>query len=209
MIGLETYRAKLEQMKGKRDRASQQLEETESKISEAQRKSEDIESAQVIIQVVAKATQEELQYKISELVSLALEAVLKEPYKLNLDFEIRRGKTEADLTFSRKNSEDKIDPMNSTGGGAVDVASFGLRVASWSLERPRSRAVLIMDEPFRFLSRDLQGRAANILSEISKSLNIQMIAVTHEQTLIASDHIDRTFDVMMAKGRSKVERLEI
>lgn len=208
MTGIDSYRSKLEQLKGKRDRADKLCLEATEEMRNLKVRAEDIDRAQIIIQTVAKATQEELEYKISELVSLALEAVFPNPYKLHLDFEMRRGKTEADLAFSRGKSEERIDPLSSTGGGAVDVAAFGLRVASWNLERPQSRAVLMMDEPFRFLSRDLQSKASYILREVSRSLGLQIIIVTHEQTLIESEHTDKVFDVSIRQGVSSVEEIE-
>ena len=162
------------------------------------------EQAQSIIQTVAKITQSELQYHISELCSLALSAVFDDPYELQLEFVIRRGKTEADIYFLRNG--EKIDPITASGGGAVDIASFALRVALWSLARPRTRNVMILDEPLRFISNNLQERASIMLKELSRKLNLQMIIITHEKNLTTC--ADRIFSVNKSKQYSVVEIIQ-
>jgi DNA repair exonuclease SbcCD ATPase subunit len=161
------------------------------------------EKARVIMQLVAKETQQQLEYKISELVTLGLSAIFDNPYELVLEYEIKRGKTEANILFKRDGGICR--PMLASGGGAVDVAAFGLRVAIWSLKSPKSRNTIILDEPFRFLSKQHQERASQLLSEISKKLKLQIIMVTHNQEFIKS--ADRVFNVSKVNGISKVEVL--
>ena len=191
----------LEQRRGKRDHIKQELDAAQlrEKVSTAQL--EDLEEAQSIIRIVAKKTQEQLEYHISELVTLALSAVFPDPYELVVRFEERRGKTEADLLFRRDG--DEIQPMEASGGGPVDVAAFALRVALWSLRRPRSRATMPLDEPFRFVSRDLQPKASQMLKEVSERLGLQIIMVSHSEDLIEA--ADRVFRTTMSKGVSLVE----
>jgi ABC-type uncharacterized transport system YnjBCD ATPase subunit len=155
------------------------------------------------VRTVGLATQQELQFHISDITSLALEAVFDDPYELKVEFVERRNKTECDLKFVRGDME--IDPMTASGVGAVDVASFALRIASWSMMRPRTRPTIILDEPFRFLSENYQDKASQMLKELSEKLGLQFIIVTHEQTL--SSYADRTFEVSIHKGVSKVKQL--
>jgi DNA repair exonuclease SbcCD ATPase subunit len=63
--------------------------------------------------------------------------------------------------------------------------------------------VLILDEPFRYLSTDLQSKASEMLNEISERLGLQIIMVTHEEELV--DEVDKTFRVRINKGKSTVE----
>jgi len=62
--------------------------------------------------------------------------------------------------------------------------------------------VIILDEPFRFLSKDLQPRAGEIMRELSHRLNIQFIMVTHAKEMIEIS--DRVFEVSQIDGISKV-----
>ena len=95
-----------------------------------------------------------------------------------------------------------MDPLSASGVGAVDVASFALRVASWSMQRPKSRSTLILDEPFRFLSADYQEQASVMIKEISDKLGIQFIIITHETILTSC--ADKIFEVKIRKGITQV-----
>jgi len=201
MNEVKELRQEYERRKGRREQVEAVVARVEKAIAKLETEAEDLKEAQDIIQTTAQATQKELEYHISELVSLALEAVFPDPYRLNLDFELRRNKSEADLTFSKKKG-DKIDPLSASGGGAVDVAAFGLRVSLWSLRGKRSRPCIVLDEPFRFLSRGLQEKASRMLKEISDRLGIQFIIVTHEQNL--EESADRVFEAIQRKRMTKV-----
>ena len=157
-------------------------------------------AARTIVQNVAEATQNKLEYHISSLVTAALRAVFPDPYSFELRFVQRRNKTEADLVFI-KNGNETDDLLNTAGGGAVDVASFALRVALWSITK--SRPVLIMDEAFKFLSVDLQGKASEMLKEISDKLGLQIILVSHLPQIISA--ADNVIMVENIKGESKIK----
>lgn len=158
------------------------------------------EEAREIIREVGLKTQQQLQFHISNMTSLALEAVFPDPYEMKVSFEQRRNKTECDLIFVRDGNE--IDPIEASGIGAVDVAAFALRVSSWSMAQPHTDNVILLDEPFRFLSEDYQEQASIMLQELSKKLGLQFIIVTHEQVL--ASYADRIFEVKIRKGISKV-----
>ncbi len=113
----------------------------------------------------------------------------------------RRNKTECDLYFERDGN--KMDPLSASGGGAVDVASFALRVASWSMQRPRSRNTMILDEPLRFLSADHQEQASVMIKEISQKLGIQFIIITHESIL--ASYADKIFETKIRKGITTIQ----
>jgi len=193
---LKEFRIIIERKKGHQEQLYSQIKKTEKEVKHLEKEISYSEKAQVIIQTVAKQTQEELQYHISELVTLALSAVFDDPYELILEFVIRRGKTEADIYFIKDG--ERIDPLSATGGGVVDIASFALRVALWSLSQPKTRNIMILDEPFRFLSRDLQPKASLMLKELSEKLNLQFIMVSHSPDLI--EGADKVFETSIKKG---------
>lgn len=200
-MNLKNYRTILEQRKGAEAQLKRQVSDTQKALDLLEQDLKDIEDARAILQTVAQATQQELEYQISEVATLALSAVFDEPYTLKVDFVIARGKTEAKLRFERDG--EAFDPMEDTGGGAVDIAAFALRVALWTLRRPQRRAVLILDEPFKHLDDGRQERASHALAEISKSLGLQIIMVSHSGALI--EGADKVFEVTQQKGISEVK----
>ena len=201
MNELDTINTTLQRQAGRRDQLQSEVTVTAKKLTTLAQEQEDITRALEIIQVTAKLTQSQLEIHISELVSLALEAVFPNPYKMILKFQTRRNRSEADLLLQDENGN-LLNPMDAVGGGVVDVAALALRIALWSLKRPRPRAVMIMDEPLRFLSTDLQGRASLMLKELSEKLGIQFIIVTHEENLLEA--ADKVFNVGIKDGVSKM-----
>ncbi len=200
MNKIQKLRQRLEQQKGKREQIVSDITDNKILLKEKKRELRRQEKAREVIREVGLKTQEQLQFHISEITSLALDSVFPEPYELVVEFVERRNRTECDITFKRDG--EKMKPLDSSGGGAIDVASFALRVASWSMARPRSRSVLILDEPFRYLSEDLIPLAGKMLKQISEELKLQIIMVTHSEDLIES--ADKVFRVKLRKGVSHV-----
>lgn len=194
------YRKELERKKGRREQLHTDLEHTEVQIKALNKHSIYCEEAQLIIQDVAQQTQAQLEYHVSELVTLAMSAVFEDPYELKVEFVQRRNRTECDLWFKR--DDNFVNPMLASGGGAVDVAAFALRVALWSLARPKTNNILILDEPMRFLSKTYQPQASTVIKEISERLGLQIIYVTHSEELVEA--ADKVITVRQVKGISQV-----
>jgi len=196
MISLSDYLRKIEQLRGKQVFLKKRMQEMEQKKQTMEERLKVLEEVQVFIQHVAKETQEQLRFHIEDIVQLALDAVFPDEYKFKVVFEIKRGKTEARLCFMKNGIE--IDPLTSAGGGVSDVVAFALRLAVWSLGK--TRRVMILDEPFRYLSADLQSKAGEMLQQLSSRLKLQLVMVTHEEKMI--EIADRKFSVRLVKDGS-------
>ena len=157
--------------------AETMLKTEQKKCSEAQDEHLDAVDAQHVIQAIAKGIQESAHKQIAGVVSRCLEAVFDEPYKFKMNFELKRGRTEVALVFERLGME--VDPMDASGGGVVDVAAFALRCACLVLSRPKLRRILVMDEPFKFVSEIYRPRVREMIDALSVDLNIQFVIVTH------------------------------
>ncbi len=142
-MNIQSIRQQLERKKGQQQQVSNDLAASQEAIANLEREISHTEKAQAIIMAVAKSTQEELQYRITEPVSLALAAVYDDPYKAVAEFILHgRGSTECHLGFERNGN---INNMNGIGGGVVDISSYAYRIGSLSLMRPRPRAFLGLD----------------------------------------------------------------
>ena len=191
-------RFKYTKMIGKQNLLEEQLDQLETDIVELEQLSLNCQKARAIVQVVAEETQKKIEYQISNLVSLALASVFPDPYEFCVRFVQRRNKTEADLIFIKNGNEG--DPINVSGGGALDVASFALRAAIWSIKP--SNNVMILDEPFHFLSRDLQDKCSSMIKMISDKLKLQFIIVSHIPEI--TEAADRVFKITNSNGISEV-----
>ena len=201
MNTLTDLRRNLEQRKGKCQQVEKNIKDVKKTLLTVRRNLKLNEKAREVIKIVGLKTQQQLQFRISNLTTLALMGVFDDPYDLVVEFIERRNKTECDLYFERNGC--RVSPLSAAGGGAVDVAAFALRTASWSMKRPRTRPVLFLDEPFRFLSINHLPKAGEMIKQISEKLNLQIIMVTHLDDLV--ENADRVFRVTMKNGKSIVE----
>lgn len=190
MVGkVKELRDRLNQEKGKKSSLMASIEALSKKLEKANKDIVNTEKAQVVAQIVAQQTQQMVEIQISSIVSLALSSVFADPYEFKAIFVPRRDKTECDLVFSKQGQD--VDPMNASGGGVLDVASFALKMALWSLKKTQN--VQVLDEPFKFVSRDLQPKISATLDTFSKELDVQFIIVSHIPEII--DKANKVFVV--------------
>ena len=191
------------QSKGMKKQVENNLIQNKTTLDNLNNRIKLLEQAQVFLQKVAQDTQSQLKFQIEDIVNLALETCFPNEYEFQLQFNIARGKTDAELVFLSQKTGRPIDPMNASGGGVVDLTAFALRIASYALEQGVDN-VIILDEPFRFISRDLQARAGEILKSLSTKLGLQIVMVTHIGQMI--DVADKVFEVKKnSDGRSVVK----
>ena len=68
-----------------------------------------------------------------------------------------------------------MDPLDSNGGGVVDVMSIALRLCCLTLSE--NSRVLMLDEPFGHLRGEARERLGELLAIISEKLNVQILMV--------------------------------
>lgn len=212
---IEDFRTKYNKLVGAKNSLEKQLTEAKSQFRILRREFRDAEKALSLIQICAQQTQQELKYQLSELPQLALSSVFEDPYQFDVQFEIRRNSTEVDFWFVR--DEEKLDPKESTGLGPVDITGMALRPALWSMQIPKTRASIWLDEPFKHLKGAGANRnALSILSEICKpkpeqnwpGLQIIMIAderASREELLEVSDCV---YEFYMVGRKTRTRRLK-
>ena len=203
MKNLNDIKKYYERQVGKKEQIEQDVTNLKSKLKSNRKNVKNLEKAHEIVKVVGGETQQQLHYHISDITSLALEGVFENPYKLVLDFVERRGKIECDLLFERNG--ETIKPKRASGYGALDISSLALRTACWSMQSPRTRPTIIIDEPFRNLSEKYHEPASQMVKEISDKLGIQFIISTHTQAL--ASYADREFKVTIKNEKSKVQQI--
>jgi hypothetical protein len=142
----------------------------------------------------------ELRVRIEDVVQTALDAVFPGAYTFKTEFVARRGRTELDMWLDKDGA--RMNPLNSNGGGVVDVISLALRVCCLTMSK--FDKVLLLDEPFPRIRGTARQRLGEVLTLISHRLGIQVIMVAD----VAGTSIvpDREFRVTMdGNGKSHVE----
>lgn len=160
--------------------AEQTVSGERAAITQAEQEAADSQQAQEVLQRLAQAVQQQAHNRIAGVVTSCLQTVFGEQaYEFKIEFDRKRGRTEARLLFLRGDLE--VDPLTASGGGMVDVAAFALRAACLMLHRPRVRRLLVLDEPFRFVSAEFQDNVRQMLEGLAADLGMQIIMVTHNE----------------------------
>jgi DNA repair exonuclease SbcCD ATPase subunit len=177
-MDLKEYRRKLDHSLANYTYAVKILDNERTTLDKAQQQEKHTLEAQQVLQAIAEGVQQQAHQQIASVVTRCLEAVFQEDaYEFKIDFESKRGKTEARLLFVRDGNE--IDPVDASGGGTVDVASMALRIACLVLSSPQNRRLLVLDEPWKYLSANYRPYLREIIQTLSKELSVQFVIVTH------------------------------
>lgn len=200
-MGLEKFKKILAEKKLEKKTALSNIKNNKAEIIRLNKELNTTDECVLLIQKALSDTQQELEFQISNLVTTALGSVMDNPYEFEMKFETRRNNSECDLWFIKKGH--RIKPIRSSGGGAVDIAALALRAAYWALSGNRN--TIILDEPFKFLSKKYLPDALEMLRMLHKKLGIQFIMVTHIEELM--ELADRVFLVEQKGDVSKVKQL--
>jgi len=176
-IDLGPIRRAADKAKVEYDTAEQQYRQEKRALRQTDEVVAQYQEALAIVQAVVQEIQNRVHRQIAGVVSQALEAVFDQPYDFNIRFEQKRGKTDAVLVFVRDGME--VDPMSASGGGVVDVAAFALRLACLLLHRPALRRLIVLDEPFKFVSAEYRQRLRLLLERLAQEMEVQILMVTH------------------------------
>ena len=193
---------KLEQAKGRRAFIASQGQHLTEELEALARHLENLQKAQEVFQLVAKETMQSLETQWSSLVTMALRAVFPDAPAFRLKIDTARGRPECEFCFVQGDEESSV--LETTGGGVLDVASFALRVAYWSLKQ--SAPVFLLDEPFKFVSPDLQGRVELMLRMFCEQFGVQIIMVSHAERVFPNSEMDRVLVCKKQEGVSVMRK---
>jgi DNA repair exonuclease SbcCD ATPase subunit len=157
-----------------------------------------IEEASVVLQDVAKESQEKVKVQLASLVTKALTTIYpEEPYTFLLKFVSERGQTSVYPTLVLNGNE--LDPMDNSGGMA-EVIAFALRIALIAIgKKPK---LLILDEPFTGISALRIPLVHEFIQQMSEDLHMQFVITTHLDGLM--EDADKSFIVLKDGEQSRV-----
>ncbi len=184
---------------GKKEALLKQSADLFKKVQKHERESKDAMEALKVLQKVAVATQEALDSYISNMVTMALHAVDPLWPEFRVETVIRNNQSEMDMYFMQNGVRTGL--KEAEGGGPLDVSSFALKTVVWTLKK--IAPVLFLDEPFKFVSPDLQHKVSAMLKMMIDKLEMQIIMVSHAENINVA--ADKTFIVTMKAGKSTVK----
>ncbi len=179
---LSKLRSKIDELKTERNTLINLAEEKADKIDELNNGVEDHTKARELLLNILANIQGDFSKKVEALVTKAIQIVFSDRnFEFKLLFEEKRNNIECRPVIM----EDGIEyiPKDDLGGSILDVIGFALRVVLITLERPKKRLFIAMDEPFRWLG-NLRRKAGLMVKEICKGLRLQILFVTHDKDLV-------------------------
>jgi len=189
---LAQYKKKVDTAKSNYKLAVQNYKEEKQNLEECAETYQNTEEAREIVQEVAIGIQQQAHKQIAAVVTRCLQSIFDEPYTFHIHFEAKRGKTEARLVFEKDGHE--LDPLTASGGGVIDVAAFALRLSCLMLSRPALRRIMVLDEPFKNVSKanGYLDRIPTLLKSLAEDLKVQFIMVTHIEELKVGNVVELT-----------------
>lgn len=164
---------KVSELKGRKWAAEKELASSKKALEEAEKHLEAANGLKAVVQQVAKETQDKLRFRFEAIVQACLDAVFPDSYIFKMEFISRRGQVEVDMWLDKDGT--RMDPLDSNGGGVVDVMSIALRLCCLTLSA--NARLLLLDEPFGHLRGEARERLGELLAIISEKLNVQIFMV--------------------------------
>ncbi|CAM2058146.1 conserved hypothetical protein [Desulfovibrionales bacterium] len=101
--------------------------------------------------------------------------------KLAIDFQIRSPEGEEHI-------------LTGQGGSVCNILSIALRLIALSrLDPSRHRPFIVLDEQDCWLKPDLVPRLVRLIGHIARTLNLQVLIISHHQLDLFSNHTDRIY----------------
>jgi len=203
-MDIQELRKFVESKKSEKLLLEKQVKEKQISIVRKEKYQENLIKTRWLLTEASRLTQMNIQNQIESLVTMAIRSVYERDFKFLVEFEIKRNKTECLLRVQEGEKEPYI-PKEDQGGGLLDVISLALRIVLWSMEKPRSRNIFILDEPGKWTGV-LIVKFGEMLKEISKELGLQILMVTHDSELV--EIADRAWKVIHDGRFSEVKLLQ-
>lgn len=198
-----TFSERLLKVKSENEVYKKMVADEEANIERYTHRKESLDELLLIVQKSARRTQDKLKERFEAIVQSCIDVVFPDTYTFHFDFVPRRNKTEVDI-YLTDSTETKLDPMESNGGGVVDVISMALRVACLTISGKDK--VLLLDEPTAHLRGEAKLKLGEVLKSISEKIGLQIIMVN--DTSGNTIRPDREFLVTKNNNVSHVKQKE-
>jgi DNA repair ATPase RecN len=197
---LQALRGAVSAADGQLELLGQQRDAALSRGAEAAVRAELTEQARMLLETYSEEEQEALRRRVDALVGRGLSLIFGEGYGFRTEVGQSRG--QAAMSFKIITPEGERDPMQSHGGGVVNVVSFVLRVVVAALT-PSLGRTMILDEPFAQLSTEYLDGVALFLRELVDVTGLQLVIVSHEPEIAAV--ADKAYRLSKVDGVTVVE----
>lgn len=177
-------RTNLEIKKNKVEILTKRKEDLERKIDELEL--DKLEQVSLILQKLSEKQREIAKMRLEELGTQALQYSLGSNYRMVIELSESRKRPQAFLFVIDEDKGIKTSPLDDNGGGIIDIISIALRLVVLQAHEPAIDGPIILDEPFKMVSKEYIPMLSDFLKKISNDFGRQIIMVTHNEFLAES-----------------------
>jgi len=106
------------------------------------------------------------------------------------------------ITFQVESPEGVEDILTGQGGSVCNILSVGLRLIALSrVDEARHRPFLVLDEQDCWLRPDLVPDFMKLIAKIAKTLDIQVLAISHHPVDIFAAHASRIYGFKASRDK--------
>lgn len=179
----------------------QEIEELESKISAGKELHSQLQEVLEVINTTGVVAQKQVKDIMEELVTDVIQSVFGPEYKFVVDNTVRSNRPETFFYVEKNGLRHTIEDEH--GGSLAVLIAFALRVIICVITEEDIRKTIILDEPLKDADKRKLVFLGEMIKQLTDSLGVQFIMVTHEEQLIAA--ADRAFRVSQENAISSVE----
>lgn len=208
-LHIKQYRAKYEQGKGQLALLKSQRKAKKEQLDQEKQNLQDWELVAILFTETSEYAREQLKSRIEKTVTAALQSIIDDSdIRFKVEIDQKAGQPVAEWKVcSLYNGEWVAEsPEDSRGGGISDIVSIALRLALLELARPKSKGVLIADEPGKHVSAEYAPDLAEFLQEYSLKTGRAIIMTTHNRDL--AEKASKRYEVGRdTEGNSEVKEV--
>ena len=121
--------------------------------------------------------------RLEDLGTEALKYSMGNQYRMEIEIDDTRKRPQAYMYRIDESTGLKTDPLEENGGGVVDIINIALRIIVIQANTPNIDGPIILDEPFKMVSKEYIPMLSDFLRKISNDFGRQIIMVTHNEYL--------------------------
>lgn len=203
---LDSKKAALNVRKGERQQLEREKDTLAENMKDAREELGDLQSSLILLQRTSEKAREFGKERLEEITTSALQFVFGPDVRFEIELGESAGRPQAEffLVSNQGGNEVRTKPMESNGGGIVDIIALALRIAVLQIHHdPQINGPIILDEPGKHVSEEYAERMSTFLQQMSSHFKRQIIMVTHQPYL--AEVADKAFEVQMIGGKSNVK----
>lgn len=194
--------------KGQEDQILKSIEKRKEKISKLEKEISHLRKVDLLLKQASEYARSQFKEQLEYLITSSLQSVFQKELSFHIELFESHNSPGASFLIEEEVGDERVyyDPLESRGGGLVDMISIILRIAFLYFLEPKIEGPLLLDEPAKHLSDEYVHDFANFLKSLTTDLDLQILLVTH------NDHFsfmaDKIYKTDFKNHKTTLEELE-